>query len=315
VGCTVARALVTGAAGQDGSYLCELLLGKGYEVTALVRPSTTNTLRNIYHILDKLRVVRGDVRDINVIHGLAQQGYEEVYHLAALSHVGESFTNPHEVIEVNLGGTINLLEQLRRYSPSTKLYWAGTSEMLPNGDKPDFDTARLGARSPYAASKIAAYHMCDVYRQAYDMFITCGVAYNHESPRRGLNFVTQRLVQGVREFLRSGKPIKMGNPHARRDWHHAKDTVQGMYLAMHYDNVPYDFTFASGEEMSVEEFAVAVCKYYGVSVGDAVKWGEVEQRPLDVAALRGNPRKAEVWLGWHREYDFHRLVESMCEEV
>jgi len=96
------------------------------------------------------------------------------------------------------------------------------------------------------------------------MFITCGVAYNHESPRRGLNFVTQRLVQGVREFLRSGKPIKMGNPHARRDWHHAKDTVQGMYLAMHYDNVPYDFTFASGEEMSVEEFAVAVCKYYGV---------------------------------------------------
>lgn len=312
----VRRAVVTGAAGQDGSYLCELLLEKGYRVIGVVRAGSRDTRENLkrikYH--PEFRMWESDLLDPYLAIDLACVDADEFYHLGALTHVGDSFHNPTLWMETNVVATSQLLWYLKRESPQTKFYFAASSEMFPHARRPKIrqdELSPLGAHSPYAVSKVAGHLLTKVYREAHGMFAVSGIAYNHESPRRGHQFVTQKIVKGVRDYLVTGRPVVLGNMDACRDWHHARDTVKGMWLALQYDR-PQDYVFASGESRSVKEFAEAVCEYYGVKLDEAVTTSPSEMRPLDVPFLLGDPSKAESELGWKREYDFKGLVEDMC---
>jgi len=312
----VKRAVITGADGQDGSYLAELLISKRYEVHALVRPGT-HPLKNltpdtITH--PDFHIIKGDINSIDTTNRLIDIKPDEFYHLAALSHVGDSFNHPMLTHQTNFLSTQRLLDRLK--DTSTKFYFAGSSETLAeackDGQNADH-TSPFSAYSPYAVSKMASQELVKIYRKAYSMFAVSGISFNHESRRRGPNFVTRKLALGVRNYIETGVPVEMGNPTAKRDWHHAKDTMRGAWLSLQHF-AAQDYTFCSGTSHSVMDFARAVCDLYDVEeVDDAIEWKKVEKRPWDVECLRGNNFEAEVVLGWEREYDFQALVKDVCE--
>jgi len=314
---TMKSALITGVCGQDGSYLAEVLLGKGYQVFGLDRPGGDTSIRqrNIAHLRGNpnFMLIPGDLLDNYTIAAIAHAGYDEIYHLAAQSHVGQSFESPVTTANINFISTTKMLDQLSRISPDTKLYFAATSEMFGRmqvGDSAN-EHYPLTAHSPYAVSKIAAFEMCKVYRRAHGMYIVNGISFNHESPRRGPDFVTKRIADGIKRYLKTGMTLKLGNVEAFRDWHHAIDTANGMYLAMQQDT-PADYVFASGEAHSVREWLSATCRLANVDPKDAaITNTDSQNRPLDVNYLRGNPTKAEQVLGWRRTYNFQQLVEDV----
>jgi GDPmannose 4,6-dehydratase len=314
-------AVVTGCSGQQGSYLAEWLLGKGYLVYGLAKPSDRDTLHNLKQALaDKNFVlVRGDLLDDYLPFQLATIEPDEFYHLGAFTHVGDSFHNPTLVMETNVGSTTRILDALHKYSPDTRFYFAGSSEMFPNGGGRVLPwiagdvCSSLGAHSPYAASKVAGFLMTQVYREAHHMYCVGGIAYNNESPRRPATFVTQKIVQGVKRFKATGERVVLGNVDAHRDWHHSKDTVVGMWLALQQD-VARDYIFASGEAHSVKDFALAVCAREGVKYEDAITTSPLQQRPWDVPFLLGDPSETERVIGWKRQYTFNGLVEDMCRD-
>jgi GDPmannose 4,6-dehydratase len=215
-------------------------------------------------------------------------------------------------MDINATATIRLVEALRSHSPDTRFYFAATSEMFGGMTSPDKadENWPLASRSPYASAKIAAFTTCRVARQR-GMFIVSGIGFNHESARRGLNFVTRKIGVGVRNFKKNGQQVLLGNLDARRDWHHASDTVAGAHLALQH-NVPDDYVFASGQARSVRQFAHAVCAYLNVDFDDAIGHTEVEMRPWDVDYLCGDPSKAERELGWSRCTSFDALVKDVC---
>ena len=311
------RALVTGATGQDGSYLCELLLALGYSVTAMLHPSGDDRLQRIRHLdtHPSLDYAYGDITDPAWPFTVALAHYDEVYHLAALTHVVQSYRAPTLAMETNATSVARLLHALYKHSRDTRMYFAATSEMfgtMPMGTRAD-ERYPLAAQSPYAAAKVAAHLLCRVYRER-GLYVTSGIAFNHESFRRGLNFVTRKLGVGVRNFKRSGTPVTIGNVKAMRDWHHAADTVRAMHTSLQQPS-PGEYVLASGIARTVESLARDVCAYYHVPYEDAVKAVASERRPWDVEYLCGDATLAHNVLGWTPAISWDDLVEDICREV
>lgn len=304
------KALVTGAAGQDGSYMCDLLIDKGYDVYGLVRPSGNRC----YEYLEKLRtkgtIIWADIMQPGIFTGLTKYGFDEIYHFAAVSHVSTSFSNPLLTFETNLMATANLLEAFYQHDRKVKIYIASSSEMYgwqPVGTAYGIENQVFNPCSPYGVSKVAAHHLAKTYRDR-GMFIVRGIAFNHESRRRGENFVTRKIGLSLRE---TGKVV-LGNLDAVRDWHHAKDTVIGIWLATAEAYSPMDYTFASGTPRSVRQFAQAACAYFNLDFEEAVTTTEATKRSNDISYLCGHPGITLLLLGWQSQHTFKQLVEDCC---
>jgi GDPmannose 4,6-dehydratase len=323
------RALITGITGQDGSYLAELLLGKGYEVWGVVRRKSQEGAGNVEHIKDKLNLIDGDMTDgSSLVRAVEMSDPDEVYNLAAQSFVASSWTSPVATAEINGIGVLNLLEAVRTVKPQARFYQASTSEMFGKvQETPQTETTPFYPRSPYGVAKLFGHWMVKNYRESYGMFACSGILFNHESERRGMEFVTRKISAGV-AAIASGKQdyIELGNLDARRDWGHAADYVRGMWLMLQQD-APEDYILATGENYTIREFVEKAfwCVgmrinwgYGGYEIGvcagcTLVKINPKFYRPAEVETLLGNPSKAETELGWKREVSFDDLVRRMVE--
>ncbi|MCP4593985.1 MAG: GDP-mannose 4,6-dehydratase [bacterium] len=319
-------ALITGANGQDGSYLAEFLLGEGYRVYGLVRRSSTVTTERIAHLVGQQRfeLIAGDVTDATGVHRIVQQlRPDEIYNLAAQSHVGVSFDLPSATIEVNAVGPLNLLEAIRAESPHTRFYQAGTSELFGNSPPPQNENTPMIPRSPYAVAKLAAHSLVRLYREAYGVFACAGILFNHESPRRGEEFVTRKITMYVARLAvamenNAGNPpgdwpkLILGNLDAKRDWSFAGDAVRGMWLMLQQGQ-PDDFVLASGESHSVREFLELAFKPLDLDYRDFVRIDPAFFRPAEVNHLCGDATKARRVLGWSPQVSFEELVTRMVE--
>lgn len=326
-------AFITGVTGQDGSYLAELLLEKGYEVHALKRRSSTDTISRISHIKDKLHLHEGDLTDASGLLRLFQRyNFSEVYNLAAQSHVGSSFDIPEYTADVDALGTLRLLECIRNVSPNSKFYQASTSELYGKvQETPQNENTPFYPRSPYGVAKLFSYWIVKNYREAYDIHASNGILFNHESPRRGDEFVTQKIVKGVGDIAYGRREfIELGNLNAQRDWGHAKDYVEGMWMMLQTPTGD-DYVLATGELHSVREFVEICFKYAGYNISwrgkgldehgyddegvMRVKINPKFYRPTEVDTLLGDPTKAKTTLEWSPKYSFNDLVEEMMRAV
>lgn len=298
------KAFITGVSGMDGHHLTDFLLDKGYDVYGLVRRCSQE--RSIPDCI----VVEGDVTDPSVVRVVEKINPDEIYHLAAFTHVGESFRVPRSVIETNTLGTLNLLEAAR--AVGCKFYQASTSELFGASRPPQNEDTKFHPRSPYGISKLAAYWLTVNYREAYGLFACNGILFNHESPLRGKDFVTQKIAEGVAKIHYGlSEKIVLGNLDAKRDWGHAKDFVRGMWRILQYPR-PDDFVLATGETHSIREFLdIAFSK---VGIEDWTRFVETDPkyiRPAEVPELCGDYSKAKTLLGWEPSISFPQLVEEM----
>jgi GDPmannose 4,6-dehydratase len=313
------RALITGVTGQDGSYLAELLLAKGYEVYGVIRRSSTfNTerLETIYqdpHSANyRLRLVYGDLDDGSSLDRILQQVRpDEIYNLGAQSHVRVSFDVP-EYTAASVGiGTLRLLEAMRELGGKTRLYQASSSEMFGGAPPPQNEETPFRPRSPYACAKVFAHHLCQNYREAYGLFICCGILFNHESPRRGIPFVTRKITRAAARIKHGlDSKIYLGNLEARRDWGFAGDYVEAMWLMLQQAE-PDDYVIATGESHSVREVLDVA---FGTLDLDWSRYVEIDPRyyrPTEVDHLRGDAGKARRKLGWEPKIRFRQLIETM----
>lgn len=310
------KALITGVTGQDGSYLADFLLEKGYEVYGLVRHASTPSLERVEHISGQIELIDGDLLDLSsLIRVLQKVQPDEVYNLAALSFVGVSWDEPIVTGEFTALGVTRLLEAIRIVNPKIKYYQASSSEMFGKvRETPQNELTPFHPRSPYGVSKVYAHHTTVNYRESYDMFACSGILFNHESPRRGLHFVTRKITDAVAKIhLGLAKEIRLGNMEAKRDWGYAGDYVRAMWMMLQQDE-PDDYVIATGETHSVEEFAKEAFKVVGIeNWQDYVKTDEKYFRPAEVDLLIGDISKAKEKLGWEPEVDFQGLVKMMVE--
>lgn len=312
------KALITGVTGQDGSYLAESLLQDGMIVYGLMRRSSVDNTTRIAHLLDHdcFRVVRGDLTDALSIYRVVDETRpDEVYNLGAMSHVRISFDQPSYTYDTITTGTLNLLEAIRRFAPQAHFYQASSSEMFGRVlETPQRETTPFNPRSPYGCAKAAAHYQTVNYREAYHLHASCGILFNHESPRRGENFVTRKITKAVAEIV-AGKRDKfaLGNLQARRDWGYAKEYVEAMKLMIRASS-PDDYVIATGETHTVEEFLDAAFKFVNKKWQDHVVIDPALFRPTEVDLLLGDATKARLKLGWKPETTFKRLVELMVEE-
>jgi GDPmannose 4,6-dehydratase len=317
-------AIITGITGQDGSYLAELLLEKDYKVVGMYRRSSINNFDRIHHLIKSPHLIleECDLTDPSGICSLVDKYKpDEIYNLAAQSHVGSSFKNPSTTIEIDTVGVVNLLEAIRTRSSSTKFYQASTSEMYGKNydtskyDEPyqDEDTTFL-PQSPYGVAKLASHRLVGIYREAYGLFGCCGILFNHESPRRGENFVTRKITKYIGDLVnnRTTSNLQLGNLSAKRDWGHAKDYVKAMYLMMQYDN-PDDYVIATGNTYSVYDFLKLSFNKINMDYKNYVTIDENLYRPAEVQYLRGISSKAQKTLNWVPEYSFQELVYEMVD--
>lgn len=310
------RALITGIAGQDGSYLAELLLEKGYDVYGLVRYSTTESeFKNIKHIRNDIKLLEGDITDGSAMHrliGLVKP--HEIYNLAAQSHVGKSFEIPELTTQVTGVAFLKLLEAVRKSGFNSKIYQASTSELFGNStEKTQNEQTSFVPVSPYGCAKLYAHHVARNYREAYNMFVCCGILFNHESPRRGPQFVTRKITRGAAQIARGElDKLGLGNMDARRDWGHARDYVRGMWMMMQHGK-PDDYVLATGATHSVRDFAEEAFKAVGLDYREYVFVDPKFYRPTDVNTLVGDATKARDVLGWEPQYSFSDLVSEMVE--
>ena len=314
-------ALIIGANGQDASYLAEFLIEKNYKVHGTIRrnsvPESQTTRIDHLRSNESIDLHYMDLTDTISVDSIIQKTQpDEIYHLAAQSHVQISFELPKYTLDVNGGGTLAILESTRRFSPSTKIYHAATSEMFGNScDVDGFqrETTPLRPVSPYGCSKLYAHSLCHNYRNAYKMFICSGILFNHESPRRGINFVTNKTVlEAVKIKLGLSNKLVLGNLESKRDWGHAKDYVEAMWLMMQQD-VPSDFVIATGETRTVKEMVEYV--FYRLNL-DWTKYTQTDkkfERPEELNYLRGDPSKAKKVLNWHPKYTFETMMDEMIE--
>ena len=307
------KALISGITGQDGSYLADLLLEKDYEVFGIIRRTSTDNTQNIKHIINDINLEYGDLLDPSSIYRIFKYVKpDEVYNLAAQSHVGISFEQPLVTTKITGMGVLHMLEAMKGYVPYSKFYQAGSSEMFGNAgtamlsEKTPFNPA-----SPYACAKVFAHNISCNYRRAYNLFISNGILFNHESPRRGDNFVTQKIAKGVYE-IEVGKRniLRLGNLDAHRDWGHAKDYVRGMWMMLQHDK-PDDFVLATGETHSVRDFCEIAFNEFDRDYDGYVVSDSKFKRPEDIKYLCGSSKKAEKELGWKREFSFNELVKDM----
>jgi GDPmannose 4,6-dehydratase len=309
------RALITGITGQDGSYLAELLLAKGYEVHGLVRRSSTFHTERIDPIRDRLKLHYGDLVDSSSLHAVIEKSEpDEVYNLAAQSHVRVSFEMPEYTCDVTAAGVGRLLEAMRTAGSHARFYQASSSEMFGKvRETPQTESTPFHPRSPYAAAKAYAYHLTVNYREAHGMFACNGLCFNHESPRRGENFVTRKITRAVgRIAAGTQKKVALGNLDAQRDWGFAGDYVLGMWQMLQQPG-PDDYVIATGETHSVEELLELAFSRAGLRWQDHVESEERHLRPTEVDVLLGDASKAKRVLGWEPKVSFRGLVEMMVD--
>jgi len=335
-------ALITGITGQDGSYLAEFLLNKGYEVHGVIRRASsfnTQRLDKIYkdpHIPDNnLHLHYGDITDTLSIDQIMQEVKpDEIYHLGAQSHVRVSFDVPGYTCQTDAFGTLNMLEAMRKHAPNAKFYNAATSELFGKVlEIPQKETTPFNPRSPYGVAKLYAYHIVKNYRESYNLFAVNGILFNHESERRGSTFVTKKITEGLIKYLKMGQPFYLGNVYAKRDWGYAPDFIEGMYLMLQQET-PEDFVLATGETHTIKEF-VDECLKHIDEKGTRFKWKKDEQyreilwdvlmdslvigidekyyRPAEVDLLLGDATKAKQILKWEPRVTFKELVKRMME--
>jgi GDPmannose 4,6-dehydratase len=326
-------ALITGITGQDGSYLAELLLEKGYEVHGIIRRCSLINTHRIDHIYNKLKLHYGDLTDsTNLVRVIQLVQPDEIYNLGAQSHVKVSFDMPEYTGQTDALGTLRVLEAVRLLGMEDKvrIYQASTSEMFGLVQEvPQKETTPFYPRSPYGCAKVYGYWITKNYREAYGMYACTGILFNHESPRRGETFVTRKITQAFsRISVGMQDCLYLGNLNAKRDWGHAKDFVEAMWLMLQQDE-PDDFVIATGKQYSVKEFVNAAGPYFGLHIeweGEGLEEVGVEKfsripiirvdpkyfRPTEVETLLGDASKAKEKLGWEPKISFEQLVEDMC---
>jgi GDPmannose 4,6-dehydratase len=313
------KALIIGANGQDASYLAENLIEKGYEVHGTIRRNSVpeSQTTRIQHLVDNdsINLRYMDLTDpISVESVISEIKPHEIYHLAAQSHVKISFELPKYTLDVNSSGTLAVLEAVRRFSPESRVYHAATSEMYGNCYDDDMfqrETTRMIPVSPYGCAKLYAHNLCHNYRNAYGLHICSGILFNHESPRRGINFVTNKVaLQAVKIAKGKAKDLVLGNLDAKRDWGHAKDYVEGMWLMLQQD-MPDDFVLATGETRTVREMVEYVFSLLGMDYKKYVTQSEEYMRPEELHYLRGDSTKARKELGWNPKISFEDMMSEM----
>jgi len=308
-------ALVTGITGQDGSYLAEFLLEKGYDVIGMVRRTSTINFDRISHIQDRVEIVQGDLLDqMSIISILQEHKPEEVYNLAAQSFVPTSFSQPVLTGEFTALGVTRMLEAVRIVDPNIRFYQASSSEMFGKvREVPQSETTPLYPRSPYGVAKVYGHWITINYRESYDIYGCSGILFNHESPRRGLEFVTHKITYGVAKIkLGLSKELRLGNLEARRDWGYAADYVRAMWLMLQQEN-PDDYVVATGETHSVKDFVEEAFGHLDLDWKEYVVQDPQFYRPAEVDLLVGDPSKAGEKLGWEPTVDFRQLVRIMVD--
>jgi GDPmannose 4,6-dehydratase len=327
------KALITGITGQDGSYLAELLLEKGYQVHGIVRRASLINTRRIDHIYDSITLHYGDLTDsTNLVRVIQQVQPDEIYNLGAQSHVKVSFEMPEYTSIVDGLGTLRILEAVRLLGmeKKTRIYQASTSEMFGKVQEiPQSETTPFYPRSPYGVAKVYGYWIVKNYRESYGLHASSGILFNHESPRRGETFVTRKITRGLSRISTGQQDILyLGNLNAKRDWGHAKDFVEAMWLMLQQDEAD-DYVIATGQQYSVREFVEAAAPYFGMSItweGEGIDEVGIDKltkrtvikvspkyfRPAEVDTLLGDATKAKEKLGWVSKISFEQLVEDMC---
>ncbi|MFN2202289.1 MAG: GDP-mannose 4,6-dehydratase [Caldilineaceae bacterium] len=309
------KALITGVTGQDGSYLAEFLLAQGYHVLGMVRRTSTINFDRIHHIQDKIEIVQGDLLDQMSIIGILQEFRpEEVYNLAAQSFVPTSFTQPVLTGEFTALGVTRMLEAIRIVDPEIRFYQASSSEMFGKVvEVPQRESTPFHPRSPYGVAKVYGHWITINYRESYDIHANSGILFNHESPRRGLEFVTHKITDAVARIkLGMTDELRLGNMEARRDWGYAADYVRAMWLILQQD-APDDYVVATGETHSVQEFVEEAFGYLDLDWHDFVVQDPKFYRPAEVDLLVGDASKAGRILGWEPSVDFRQLVRLMVD--
>lgn len=311
------RALITGISGQDGSYLAELLLSKGYEVHGLVRPvaieDSTARFARLAHIRERLTLHSATVENYaSILQVFGRAQFDECYHLAAQSFVGDSFEDAFSTLNTNINGTLHVLSALRAVQPQCRFYFAGSSEMFGKvRETPQRETTPFHPRSPYGISKCAGFELTRNFREAYGTFACSGILFNHEGPRRGSQFVTRKISMGVARIkLGLAQDLRLGNLEARRDWGHAADYVRAMHLMLQQPEAD-DYVVAMGTNHSVGEFCEAAFAEVGLDWRRHVAVDERHFRPAEVDTLVGDAGKARRVLGWEPSYTFAALVAEM----
>lgn len=328
------KALITGITGQDGSYLAELLLSKGYEVHGMIRRSSLINTHRIDHIFEKINLHYGDLTDATGLMGIIKKVKpDEIYNLGAQSHVKVSFEIPEYTAQVDGVGTLRVLEAVRLLGleETTRIYQASTSELYGLvQETPQNETTPFYPRSPYGVAKLYGYWIVKNYREAYGMHCSSGILFNHESPRRGETFVTRKIVRALKAISEDRQVLlRLGNLDARRDWGHTKDHVRAMWLMLQQDT-PDDYVIATGHQYSVRNFVEKCAPYFGYNIewygkGDdeigldrktkktIVQVDPNYYRPTEVDTLLGDPTKAKEKLEWEPEISFDELIRDMCE--
>ncbi|HTR55237.1 MAG TPA: GDP-mannose 4,6-dehydratase [Kofleriaceae bacterium] len=309
------RALITGITGQDGSYLAELLVEKGYEVHGLMRRASTFNLDRIAHVRDRVKLHYGDLVDSTSLHNVLRNVQpDEIYNLAAQSHVRVSFEMPEYTCDVTGAGVGRLLEAIRLSGRPTRFYQASSSELYGKVvEVPQTETTRFHPRSPYACAKAYGFYLTQNYREAYKMFCCNGILFNHESPRRGENFVTRKITRGVGRIVAGlDKRLSLGNLDAKRDWGFAGDYVVAMWLMLQHDT-PADYVIATGETHSVKECLEVAFGHVDLDWHDFVDLDPRQIRPAEVDMLQGDASKARKELGWQPKVNFKELIAMMVD--
>jgi len=309
------RALITGITGQDGSYLAELLLEKKYEVYGMVRRSSTETFDRIAHIKDQIQLRQADLLDeLSLMELMEEARPDEIYNLAAMSFVPTSWVQPILTGEFTAIGVVRVMEAMRRVCPKAKFYQASSSEMFGKvREVPQTELTPFYPRSPYGVSKVFGHYITVNYRESYDLFAVSGILFNHESPRRGMEFVTRKVTDGAARIkLGLEKKLRMGNLDSERDWGFAGDYVEAMWMMLQ-EKKPDDYVIATGVAHSVRELCEAAFDHVGLNWKKHVVIDKQFIRPAEVAHLLGDSRKARKKLGWKPKVDFRGLVNMMVD--
>ncbi len=308
------KAIITGCHGQDGSYLSEYLLGLGYKVFGVSRrtSSRSNSYLDESMSNDNFTLVNLDITDPSGINNLVSEVQpDEYYNLAAMSHVGQSFKEPISTLKVDGEAVTIALEAILKYSPKTRFYQASTSELFGNSKGPQSERTEFAPRSPYAAAKLYAHKMVGLYREAYGLHASCGILFNHESPRRGFDFVTRKITRGIVEYKISGKKFSIGNLDAMRDWGHAKEYVQVMHMMLQQMS-PDDYVIGTGESASIGDAISYVSEIAGLDISDLPYYQDQTLiRPAEVNHLIADPSKAKIKLGWKAKHNWKSVLSDM----
>jgi GDPmannose 4,6-dehydratase len=310
------KAFLTGISGQDGSYLSELLIEKGYEVHGMVRRISQPNLSNLKNVIDQVKLHTGDMTDATSIFRIINEiRPDEIYNFAAMSQVRDSYDHPDVTQDINCNGLMRILESVRALGLDCKIYQACSSEMFGKvQETPQTEKTPFYPRSPYGASKVAAYNQARIWREAYGMKIYCGILFNHESPRRGEAFLSRKVCKAVAEIVRgTRKKLTLGNLDAKRDWGYAKEYAEWIYRIMQHDT-PEDFVIATGETHSVKEFVQLAFHYAGIeNWEDYCEYDQSLTRPAEVDLLIGDSKKSKDVLGFEAKVKFRDLVKLMVE--